>query len=314
MHSTLTIATRGSQLALWQAEFIAARLREHDPGLAVNLKVVKTMGDTILDKPLAKLGGKGLFVKEIEEAILAGQADLAVHSLKDVPGELVPELTLGVIPKRGDPTDTLVSLEYPDLNSLPAGGVVGTGSLRRQAQILSLRPDVQIKNLRGNLNTRIRKLERGDYQAIILASAGLQRLGVRVGHQCRLSPPDFLPAVGQGALGIEYKHDNQELARLLTVLDHEPSRITTLAERAFLRELEGSCQVPLGAFAELENGSIHLSGFVSDLSGRPLIRKSGTGDRHAPEALGRDVARRIIAAGGREILDRICSVELKSEE
>ncbi|MCF8108903.1 MAG: hydroxymethylbilane synthase [Desulfohalobiaceae bacterium] len=306
MHSTLTIATRGSQLALWQAEFIAARLREHDPGLAVNLKVVKTMGDTILDKPLAKLGGKGLFVKEIEEAILAGQADLAVHSLKDVPGELVPELTLGVIPKRGDPTDTLVSLEYSDLDSLPAGGVVGTGSLRRQAQILSFRPDVQIKNLRGNLNTRIRKLERGDYQAIILASAGLQRLGVRVGHQYRLGPPDFLPAVGQGALGIEYKRDNQELARLLAVLDHEPSGITTRAERAFLRELEGSCQVPLGAFAELKDGSIHLSGFVSDLSGQSLIRKSGTGDVHTPEALGRDVARRIIAAGGREILDRVC--------
>ena len=314
MHSTLIIATRGSRLALWQAEFIAARLKDQYPDIAVDLKIIKTMGDTILDKPLAKVGGKGLFVKEIEEAILAGQADLAVHSLKDVPAELVPELTLGVIPKRGDPTDTLVSLEYSDLHSLPRGGVVGTGSLRRQAQIMSLRPDVQIQNLRGNLDTRIRKLERGEYQAIVLASAGLQRLGVRAGHQFRLGPPDFLPAVGQGALGIEYKRSDKELSQLLEVLDHAPSRITTLAERAFLRELEGSCQVPLGAFAEIKDESIHLTGFVSDLTGRSLIRKSGTAGIQAPEALGQDVARRIIAAGGREILDRVCSGELKNEE
>ncbi len=307
MLKKLTIATRGSQLALWQAEFIAARLKERYPEIAVDLKIVQTMGDRILDKPLARVGGKGLFVKEIEEAILSGQADLAVHSLKDVPGELVPELTLGVIPQRGDPTDTLVSLEYSDLHSLPAGGVVGTGSLRRQAQILNLRPDLQIKNLRGNLDTRIRKLERGEYQAIVLASAGLQRLGVEVGHHFRLAPPDFLPAVGQGALGVEYKRSNHQLSELLKVLDHDSSRITTSAERAFLRELEGSCQVPLGAFAEIKDGLIHLSGFVSDLSGKSFIRKSGTSACHSPETLGRDVARQVIASGGREILDEVCS-------
>ncbi len=307
MQKKLTIATRGSQLALWQAEFIAAQLKERYSEIAVDLKIVQTMGDRILDKPLARVGGKGLFVKEIEEAILSGQADLAVHSLKDVPGELVPELTLGVIPKRGDPTDTLVSLEYSDLHSLPAGGVVGTGSLRRQAQILNLRPDLQIKNLRGNLDTRIRKLERGEYQAIVLASAGLQRLGVGVGRHFRLAPPDFLPAVGQGALGVEYKRSNHQLSELLRVLDHASSRIATSAERAFLRELEGSCQVPLGAFAEIKDELIHLTGFVSDLFGKSFIRKSGTAACHSPETLGRDVARQVIASGGREILDEVCS-------
>ena len=305
MLSKLTIATRGSQLALWQAKFIAGRLREHFPILDIELNIVKTMGDRILDVPLAKVGGKGLFVKEIEEAILSDQADFAVHSLKDVPGELVPELTLGVIPERADPSDCLVSCDYSDLDSLPQGAVVGTGSLRRQAQILALRPDLNIKSLRGNLDTRIRKLEQGDYQAIVLASAGLQRLGVQAGRHCRLDPPDFLPAVGQGALGIEYRRDNSELSALLEVLNHEPSRIAVETERSFLRELEGSCQVPLGGYAEIRNHAVFFTGFVADLQGTQLIRHSGTAERNEGARLGRDVARQIIAAGGRAILDQV---------
>ena len=309
MPKKVTIATRGSKLALWQAEYIADQLKQQHRDLLVELKIVKTTGDTILDIPLAKVGGKGLFVKEIEEAILSGEADLAVHSLKDVPGEIVPDLTLGVLPERGNPGDSLVSHEFPDLASLPRGAEVGTSSLRRQAQLLSLRPDLRIKTLRGNLDTRLRKLQQGEYQAVVLASAGLERLGIGATYHYCLFPPDFLPAVGQGAMGIEFHRDNRELASILEVLDHEPTRIAVTAERAFLQEVEGGCQVPMGGYAEIKNGRIALSGFVSDPDGRKMIRSSKESDPASAEALGREVGREILESGGREILTEISRLE-----
>ncbi|MCF8104641.1 MAG: hydroxymethylbilane synthase [Desulfohalobiaceae bacterium] len=314
MPEKVIIATRGSKLALWQAEYVADQLKQQYQDLLVELKIVKTTGDTILDIPLAKVGGKGLFVKEIEEAILSGEADLAVHSLKDVPGEIVPELTLGVLPERGNPGDSLVSYECPDLASLPQGAVVGTSSLRRQAQLLSLRPDLRIKTLRGNLDTRLRKLQQGEYQAVVLASAGLERLGIGATYHYRLSPPDFLPAVGQGALGIEFRRDNRELASMLEVLDHEPTRIAVTAERAFLQEVEGGCQVPMGGYAEIKNGRIALSGFVSDPDGRNIIRRCKEAAPFTADALGREVGREILEAGGREILAEISRLEQEREQ
>lgn len=305
MPETVRIATRGSKLALWQAHFVQDELQKHYPDLVVELKIVKTRGDAILDVPLAEVGGKGLFVKEIEEAILSGEADLAVHSLKDVPGEIISSLTLGVFPRRGDHTDCLVSLDYPDLASLPRGAVVGTSSLRRQSQLLALRPDFRIKTLRGNLDTRIRKLEQGEYQAVVLASAGLKRLGVHVGYQSRLAPPDFLPAVGQGTLGIEFPRDRPKLGGLLQILDHEPTRIAVTAERAFLQELEGGCQVPMGGYAEIRDETISMSGFVSDLEGGRMIRRSKNGGPGSAAALGRELAGDILESGGREILEEI---------
>jgi hydroxymethylbilane synthase len=307
MSTSLTIATRGSKLALWQAEHVAGLIRQAHADIDVEFKVVKTSGDKILDVPLAKVGGKGLFVKEIEEAILAGEADLAVHSMKDVPGELVAGLTLGVMPKRDDAFDCLLSMEYPDLQSLPAGAVVGTSSLRRQAQLLALRPDLEIQTLRGNLDTRLNKLEQGLYDAIVVASVGLKRLGLTAPHAFLLVPPDFFPALGQGALGIEYPEDNARLHSLLAGLDHTQTRVTVTAERSFLHELEGGCQVPIGGMARVEDDQVFLQGFVSDLRGERVIMEQGRAECREAEGLGRSLARRVLDRGGREILGEIYS-------
>jgi len=234
---TITIATRGSKLALWQAEHIAARLRERHPGLAVELLKIKTTGDKILDVPLAKVGGKGLFVKEIEEALLDGRADIAVHSMKDVPAVLPAGLVIGAVPQREDPTDALLSVAYDGLAGLPRGARVGTSSLRRQAQLAALRPDLAIETLRGNLDTRVKKLLSGQFAAIVVASAGLNRLGLAAPKRHTLAPPEFLPAVAQGALGIELRADRADVASLLAFLDHEPTRLAVTAERAFLAGL-----------------------------------------------------------------------------
>ncbi len=298
----LTIATRGSKLALWQAEHVSATLRSRYPGLEVELLVLKTKGDIILDVPLAKVGGKGLFVKEIEEALLDGRADLAVHSMKDVPMELPAGLVLGVVPQRENPFDVLLSATYSTLSELPQGASVGTSSLRRQAQLLALRPDLRVVSLRGNVDTRLGKLEKGEFAAIIMAAAGLKRLGLGAAREVFLTPPHFLPAAGQGALGIEYAADRADLAEMLAFMDHAPSRLCVEAERGFLAGLEGGCQVPIAAHAVLEGEALTLYGLVADPQGQTIIRREKSGPAFGARLLGLALAEELKNAGAAEIL------------
>lgn len=304
MTDTIVIATRGSKLALWQANHVKALLEERH-GLHVELLKIKTKGDKILDVPLAKIGGKGLFVKEIEDALLDGRAHLAVHSMKDVPTELPPGLVVGITPKRETPTDTLLSVNYDGLDDLPDGALVGTASLRRQAQLWIKRPDLNIQTLRGNLDTRLRKLTEGQYDAIVLASSGLKRLGFSAPRMEVLGPPDFLPAVAQGALGIEYCEDDNNIASLLSFINHTPSRICVQAERGFLTGLEGGCQVPIAGYAELEDDTVHLTGLVTDVKGQEVIRMQAEGPSDKAWDIGQNLARQVLDAGGKRILDAI---------
>ncbi len=301
----VTIATRGSMLALWQAEHISALLRAQYPGLQVELLKIKTTGDKILDVPLAKVGGKGLFVKEIEEALLDGRADLAVHSMKDVPTELPAELVVGVIPVREAPTDSLLSVNFDGLDALPQGAKVGTSSLRRQAQLLTLRPDLNIESLRGNLDTRVRKLLEGQFDAIVVATAGLNRLGLSAPKHEILGPPRFLPAVAQGALGIEYRKDRPEMAQLLSFLNHPETAAQVAAERGFLTGLDGGCQVPIAAWSQLDGDTLTLTGFVAGISGENPIRLQAAGSPDKAWDLGADLARQVLVAGGKAILDEV---------
>lgn len=303
--NTIRIATRGSKLALWQAHHISDLLRAQYPGIIVELNIIKTKGDKILDVPLAKIGGKGLFVKEIEEALLAGEADIAVHSMKDVPAELPEGLKLGIIPEREAPTDCFLSATYPSIAALPTGARVGTSSLRRQTQLMGLRRDLCILSLRGNLDTRVGKLMAGEFDAIIVAMAGLNRLGLTAPHMQELAPPHFYPAVAQGALGIEYRTDRPELDTLLAFLDHAHSRVCVEAERAFLFGLDGGCQVPIAGFATLSGSEVTLTGLVADLCGERVIRHEATGKAQAAASLGADVARAVLSQGGQEILDQV---------
>ncbi|NJB69310.1 hydroxymethylbilane synthase [Desulfobaculum xiamenense] len=300
----ITIATRGSKLALWQANHIRDCLLAQYPGISVDLLEIKTTGDKILDVPLAKVGGKGLFVKEIEEALLDGRADLAVHSMKDVPVELPESLVVGVNPKREDNTDTLLSVHYGSLDELPKGAKVGTSSLRRRAQLLALRPDLEVLDLRGNVDTRLRKLIEGQYDAIVMATAGIRRLGLSAPKMSRLAPPAFIPAVAQGALGIEYAQDGP-MAELLAFLNDGESRITVQAERGFLTGLDGGCQVPIAAHATLDGGTVTLTGFVCDVDGTAPIRMEVSGPAAEAFDLGLDLARRVLDAGAREILQKL---------
>jgi hydroxymethylbilane synthase len=301
----LVIATRGSALALWQANHIKDLLETAHPGLSVELLKIKTKGDKILDVPLAKVGGKGLFVKEIEEALLDGRAQLAVHSMKDVPTELPEGLEVGIIPEREAPTDSLLSVEYDGLAGLPEGAVVGTSSLRRQSQLAMLRPDLKIQSLRGNLDTRVGKLLNGEFDAIVVATAGLNRLGLSAPKQEILGPPDFLPAVAQGALGIEFHSANTEVAAMLAFLDHAPTKHQVLAERGFLTGLDGGCQVPIAAWSVIEGETISLTGFVADVDGSRPIRMTETGHVDTAWDLGLALADRVLAAGGKAILDEV---------
>ncbi|MDR2489549.1 MAG: hydroxymethylbilane synthase [Desulfovibrio sp.] len=311
MKTTVTIATRGSRLALWQAEHIRSRL-EKEHAVEVRLLVLKTKGDIILDVPLSTIGGKGLFVKEIEEALLDGRADLAVHSMKDVPMELPDGLVLGAVPEREDPADLLISAKYGSPDQLPPGARVGTSSLRRQAQLLALRPDCAVIPLRGNVDTRMRKLLDGEYDAIIMASAGVKRLALRAPFMIPLSPPAFLPAAGQGALGIEIRADRQDLPEFLHFLNHTESLIRVTAERAFLAGLDGGCQIPVAAHAVLippsspqNSGSetiLRLEGLVADIAGKRVIRESAQGLPSHARALGLSLAGMIKNAGGDDIL------------
>jgi hydroxymethylbilane synthase len=301
----LTIATRRSPLALWQAYYVRDQLISHHPDLQVELLELTTQGDRILDTPLAKVGGKGLFVKELERAMLDGEADIAVHSMKDVPVEFPDGLELAVICPREDPSDALVSNQYPSLAALPAGARVGTSSYRRQCQIRHLRPDLQILDLRGNVGTRLGKLDAGEYDAIILASAGLIRLELADRIRQRLDFTDCLPAVGQGAVGVECRTDDQQVQSLLGCLHDHVTAIRVRAERAVNNRLQGGCQVPLAAFAELQEGQLLLRGRVGDLDGSVLLKCQRQGDADEPEALGIQVAEDLLAQGADRILDAL---------
>ena len=300
--SRLVIASRESALAMWQAEHIRDRLRALYPQTSVEILGMTTRGDQILDVTLSKIGGKGLFVKELETALEDGSADLAVHSLKDVPMYLPPGFALACIVEREDPRDAYVSNDYAALQDLPPGSIVGTSSLRRESQLRANFPHLRIEPLRGNVQTRLRKLDEGQYAAIILAAAGLKRLGLGERIRAILSSYDSLPAVGQGALGIETRADRADLKALLAPLHHADSATCVLAERAMSRALAGSCQVPLGGFAEMQEGQLRLRGFVATPDGSRLLRAEQTAAADAPEALGEAVAQDLLQQGAGEIL------------
>ena len=305
------IATRGSRLALWQAEHIAARIKLLQPECHIHFEVIKTKGDVILDVPLAQLGGKGLFVKEIEEALLNGSADIAVHSMKDLPMHLPEELTLACVPAREEADDCLLSLHYDSLEQVPPQALLGTSSLRRQAQLLHLRPDLRIVSLRGNVDTRLRKLHEGQFDAIILASAGVKRLGLIAPRMSSLAPPTFLPAVGQGALGIECRSSRQDLLSLLSALDDRPSRICVEAERAFLAGLDGGCQVPIAGHATMiDQDNFLLEGLVAELDGTGLLRAAIQGTAATAAQNGQELAKKLLEQGAAEILERLYAKNL----
>jgi len=299
------IATRKSALALWQANFVKAELEAAHPGLQVELVPMSTQGDKILDTPLAKIGGKGLFVKELETAMLEGRADIAVHSMKDVPVDFPEGLMLHTICQREDPRDAFVSNSYQQLGDLPQGAVVGTSSLRRQCQIKAMRPDLQIKDLRGNVNTRLAKLDAGEFDAIILASAGLIRLGFEARIASFLDVGTSLPANGQGAVGIECRTDDLKVQQLLAPLEHRETRICVLAERAMNRKLQGGCQVPIGAFAVLNQNELWLRGLVGQLDGSEILRSEIKGEATQAEQLGTQLAEQLLALGADRILDAV---------
>jgi len=301
----LRIATRKSPLALWQANFVKQQLELHHPGLQVTLVPMSTQGDKILDTPLAKIGGKGLFVKELEQAMLDGRADIAVHSMKDVPVDFPAGLGLAVICERDDPHDAFVSARYADVHELPQGAVVGTSSLRRQCQLRAQRPDLQIHDLRGNVNSRLAKLDAGDYDAIILAAAGLRRLDKADRIRALLPPELSLPANGQGAVGIECRLDDAETRALLAPLEHATTRYCVQAERAMNRKLQGGCQVPIGAYAVMKEDQIWLRGLVGALDGQQIIRAEISGPKAQAEALGEQLAEQLLAQGAAAILHAV---------
>ncbi len=307
MSRTLKIGTRGSQLALWQSEWVKAAIREQHPGVSVELTVIKTKGDKILDVPLAALGGKGLFVKEIEAALLDGRVDLAVHSMKDMPSDLPDGLSIGPIPERENPADVLISRNDLCFADLPSGARIGTGSLRRAAQLHHARPDLTVVPLRGNLDTRLKKLAAGvdRLDAVVLAAAGVRRLGLENKITERLDPAVMLPAVGQGALCIEIRRRDTEIGELLQGLDHKPTRQAVLGERAFLHRLEGSCQVPIAGYGKVTGDRIALEGLVADLQGRTVIRGSRSGPAGSSEQLGVELAGELLSRGGDRILRQL---------
>ncbi|MDQ7055730.1 MAG: hydroxymethylbilane synthase [Persephonella sp.] len=301
----IRIGTRKSKLALWQANFVANRLKEHFPDIQVELVKITTKGDKILDVPLAKVGGKGLFVKEIEEAMLRGEIDIAVHSLKDVPTYFPEGLGLIAITEREDPRDAFLSVRYSSIDEMPEGAVLGTSSLRRKAQILINRKDLVIKDLRGNVDTRIRKLQDREYDGIILAYAGLKRLGLQNKVRQVFEPDYMIPAVAQGFLGIEARLDDEKTREIVSVLNHRESQIRATAERAFWKRLEGGCQVPLAAYSEISEDKLKITGFVSDLTGNRFFKDSITGVVEDAEGLGEKLAEKLLEMGAKEVLEEI---------
>ncbi len=301
----IRIGTRGSALALVQARWVQAQLQERYPDCPVELVIIKTTGDRLKDVPLAQIGGKGLFIKEIEEALIAGTVNLAVHSLKDMPAQIPQGMMLGAVPPREDCRDAFISKRYNSLAEIPPGGRVGTGSLRRRVQLLHLRPDLEVIPIRGNVDTRLRKMEEQGLDALILAAAGLNRLGL--GHIPRgfLSEADMLPAVGQGALGLEVRTQDKEMRDAVAFLDDPATRFATTGERAFLARLEGGCVVPVAAYGRMQGNSLTLTALISDLEGRGMLKDSLTGPPEEAASLGTRLAETLLDQGGREILSRI---------
>jgi len=301
----LIIGTRGSALAIGQAEWVQSRLCELQPGLLVSLKRIKTTGDRILDSPLAMIGGKGLFVKEIEEALARGEIDLAVHSMKDVPTSLPVGMEILSIPAREDPRDALISRDGVSLEKLRKGARIGTSSLRRQAQMLNARPDFQVSILRGNVDTRLRKLDAGEYDAILLAAAGIRRLGLEQRITEFLSYDVCLPAISQGALGLEGRADDRFVRELVLWLEDPSTRMAVTAERGFLERLEGGCQVPIAAHATVGDQTMTLRGLIASVDGHRLIQGSSEGPIGDAKKIGVALAERLLSQGGREILKEI---------
>ena len=305
MSQTIRIATRKSPLAMWQAEHVAAELKRVHPGIGIEIVGMTTQGDKILDTPLAKIGGKGLFIKELEQGLLSDGADIAVHSMKDVPVEFPQGLHLAVIMQREDPRDAFVSNNYQSIDELPQGACVGTSSLRRQSQLSELRPDLEIKSLRGNVNTRLRKLDEGEYDAIILAAAGLIRLGFQERITAFIGPEQSLPAIGQGAVGIECRSDDARVNELIAPLHHEETACCVLAERAMNERLNGGCQVPIAGYAMLENGELWLRGLVGEPDGSRIIRGEVEGKPEEAEAMGKGLAEHLLEWGADGILEAL---------
>ncbi len=305
MEKTVRIGTRGSALAVWQAEWVKAQLSAFHPGCRIELVKIKTTGDKILDVPLAQVGGKGLFVKEIETALLEGHVDIAVHSMKDMPAEVPPGLCIGAVPKRENPLDVLISKDAKTFDQLPQGARLGSSSLRRGAQVRHLRPDIVVCGLRGNLNTRLRKLETEDLDAIILAAAGITRLGLAE-HVTEYIPASvMLPAIGQGALSIEMREADEDTKALIAPLDDRETRVTVETERAFLARLEGGCQVPIAGQAKLVGQEIEFTGLISEVDGSLLLRETVSGPVERRLELGEELAERLLGQGGREILNEV---------
>jgi len=305
LRTKIRVGTRGSKLALAQTNWVIRKIREQYPELEVETVIIKTKGDKITDVPLAKVGGKGLFVKEIEEALLKRKIDLAVHSMKDVPTELPEGLEIAIVPERESPYDVLISQNGKRLGELPAGAKVGTSSLRRAAQLRASYPQLVIKNLRGNLDTRLRKLQEGLYDAIIVAEAGLLRLGLGKTPRERLSPEIMLPAIGQGALAIEVREDEKELKQMLSFLHHSETSTCVRAERAFLSALGGGCQVPLAAHAVIKAGTLFLEALIADPEGETILRDRIKGPPSQAEEMGRYLAEVLLSRGGKKILDKV---------
>lgn len=307
MQDHIIIGSRGSKLALWQAEWVATQLRTQHPQLEVRIEIIKTSGDVLKDAPLTVIGGKGVFTKELEEALLDGRIDLAVHSLKDLPTILPDRLTIAAITEREDTRDALVlsknlTLATPSLNNLPDRAIVGTSSLRRLTQLKHIRSDINIKELRGNVDTRLRKLDAGDYDAVILASAGLRRLGLAERISAAIPTEEMLPAVGQGALAIETRSDNSFALKLLAPLEHQPTRAACTAERALLRSLGGGCQLPIAGHAVVAETRLRLEGLVADQSGEMIIRDALEGVAADAREIGEELAKRLLQRGAESLL------------
>ena len=301
----IRIGTRGSKLALRQSEWIKEQLEIHYSGIHVDLIKIKTTGDKILDTPLSKIGGKGLFVKEIEEALLQNRIDVAVHSMKDVPAQLPEALMLSTFPPREDPSDALIAVENRRLDRLPEGARVGTSSLRRGAQLLHLRPDLKLVSLRGNVDTRLGKLKSGEVEAVILATAGLNRLGLSGVITQKIPFHQLLPAVGQGALGLEVRRDDRETIRRLDFLNHDDTRTAVTAERGFLKTLEGGCQVPIAGFARIDGDDLSFEGLVAELDGSRIYKEIATGSRDDAEKIGIEAAKTLLSSGAGDVLRRL---------
>ncbi len=305
MGGSLVIGTRGSKLALWQAHWVKAEIEKNHPGLHVELSVIKTKGDKILDVPLAKVGGKGLFVKEIEDALLSGAIDLAIHSMKDVPAEIPEGLSIGAIPLRENPMDVLLSRGNLTLKELPYQAKVGTSSLRRSSQIRKVRPDLDILPLRGNIDTRLRKLDEGEFDAIVLAAAGVRRLGFADRISEYLPPETVLPSVGQGALCIEIRLNDPRIEAIVTQMNHDDTHTVVSGERAFLHRLEGGCQIPIAAHGAVSGTDFTMTGLVADLTGETIIKETISGPREDSVALGIALADRLLERGAKTILDQV---------